>query len=82
MAPYKHHRMLCSALISALFIMSASALANGRQPCDRGAGGIAYCSGSKFICNNGRVSGSKKTCNPSIHGSAENPRPTEKINKK
>lgn len=82
MAPYKHHLKIPGVLAVALLTMSTSAIANGRQPCDRGAGGIAYCVGSKFICNNGRVSGSKKTCDPSIHGTADNPRPTEKTKKK
>lgn len=57
-------------------LLSSSADANGRQPCDRGAGGISHCQGSKFICKNGRVSGSKKICNPQVHGTA--PQPSKK----
>ena len=43
--------------------------ANGREPCDRGAGGIKYCSGKKFICNDGRTSRSSKICDSRVYGS-------------
>lgn len=43
-------------------MMSDIAMANGRSPCDRGAGGVSHCVNGKFICNDGRVSGSKKVC--------------------
>lgn len=35
---------------------------SGREPCDRGAGGISHCNGTQFVCNNGTVSGSRKIC--------------------
>lgn len=59
-------RVLC-----AMLVIPALAYANGRQPCDRGAGGIAYCVGHRFICNDGRVSGSKKVCDASTYGNGE-----------
>lgn len=34
----------------------------GREPCDRGAGGISHCERGKFVCNSGIVSKSKQTC--------------------
>ena len=44
--------------------------ANGRMPCDRGAGGIKSCTSSgKFICNDGRISKSKRTCDPADYQS-------------
>ncbi|MFA7351671.1 MAG: hypothetical protein WC009_13000 [Methylotenera sp.] len=45
-----------------LFLLAGLTQANSRQPCDRGAGGISHCDGIKFICNDGRVSKSKKIC--------------------
>lgn len=45
-----------------LMLASGIATANGRQPCDRGAGGISHCQGDSFICNDGRISGSKRSC--------------------
>ena len=39
-----------------------AARSNGRQPCDRGAGGVSHCEGRFFICRNGKVSQSKKSC--------------------
>lgn len=53
---------LAYLLLLSLLIFGTSSQANGRQPCDRGAGGISHCSGGKFICNNGTVSRSKKVC--------------------
>ncbi len=32
-------------------------------PCSGKKGGISHCQGSKFVCNNGTLSKSKKTCN-------------------
>jgi hypothetical protein len=53
-------------LLAACFCLPS--FANGRQPCDRGAGGVAYCVGEKFRCNNGKISGSKKICDPEVYG--------------
>ncbi|MBI5331865.1 MAG: hypothetical protein HZB71_14790 [Betaproteobacteria bacterium] len=53
------HRLLLVLYIAAIW---APAEANGRYPCDRGAGGVSHCRGEKFICNNGTVSRSKKVC--------------------
>lgn len=58
------------ALTIALLCAVSLAHANGRQPCDRGAGGISRCEGTKFRCNDGRISRSKKTCDPAMHGPA------------
>lgn len=43
-------------------VLSLPSYANGRSPCDRGAGGISHCMGGKFVCNNGTISRSKKVC--------------------
>jgi hypothetical protein len=57
-------------LLSFLFAVCAAfpVFANGRQPCDRGAGGVAWCAGAKFVCNNGKISGSKRRCDPDVYG--------------
>ncbi|MDQ7989530.1 MAG: hypothetical protein REI09_07840 [Candidatus Dactylopiibacterium sp.] len=66
-------RLPCLAPFLVLLLLPAAALANGRQPCDRGAGGIAYCEGERFICHNGSVSRSKRRCEAAIHGRAGQP---------
>ncbi len=33
------------------------------KPCSGKKGGVSHCSGGKFVCNDGSISGSKKTCN-------------------
>lgn len=34
----------------------------GSEPCSRGKGGISHCENGKFICKDGSVSGSTRTC--------------------
>ncbi|QCT89692.1 hypothetical protein [Escherichia sp. E4742] len=35
----------------------------GRKPCAGAKGGISHCTaGGKFVCNDGSISASKKTC--------------------
>src|SRR5690606_1384946 len=36
-------------------------------PCSGSKGGISHCAGSRFVCNDGSISGSKKVC--SVPGS-------------
>ena len=48
---------------ASLTMLADSALAErGRQPCSGKKGGISHCSGGKFVCNDGSISGSKKIC--------------------
>lgn len=36
--------------------------AKGREPCSGAKGGISHCQGGKFVCNDGSLSRSMKTC--------------------
>lgn len=67
-------------LLTPLILLGAAPLAqaNGRQPCDRGAGGISHCSGSKFVCNNGTISRSKRLCSASEYGTKKSGAKTSK----
>lgn len=58
-------------LFFAVLLVGNVAPVQARQPCDRGAGGISHCEGKKFRCNDGRVSGSKQTCDPEIYGTGK-----------
>lgn len=71
-------KWLMALLCAATWAVSADAKDNGRRPCDRGAGGVSHCLGDKFICNNGKVSGSKQTCMPAEHGTKPKPREQER----
>lgn len=77
--PQRHLILTVLVLFFTVLLLSSAAHANGRQPCDRGAGGISHCMGDKFICNDGRVSGSKRTCNPAVHGTAPKKEKGKKI---
>ncbi|WP_435371000.1 hypothetical protein [Escherichia coli] len=46
-----------------LEIQGASLADAGRKPCSGSKGGISHCTaGGKFVCNDGSISASKKTC--------------------
>lgn len=51
-------------LLSALCVFAASASAQN-TPCSGKKGGVNHCAGSAFVCNNGTVSKSKKSCDGS-----------------
>ncbi len=42
--------------------ISITEAGRGRQPCSGSKGGISHCDGSKFVCKDGSISGSKKIC--------------------
>lgn len=51
----------CAAALVILLRVSAPADA-ANKPCSGSKGGISHCQGSKFVCNDGSISGSKKIC--------------------
>lgn len=56
-----------------LSVVSASAWA-GNTPCSGKKGGIDRCDGELFLCNDGSISASKKSCS-SIYGGNSQARP-------
>ena len=55
--------------LTALFIVALALPAIGANtPCSGKKGGIAGCQGDTFICNDGSVSASKKSCSASFGG--------------
>lgn len=53
-------------LIFIAFSISVSSAQN--KPCSKSAGGVKACtSDGKFICNDGRISKSKKRCDASVY---------------
>lgn len=52
---------LCLVIASALGFSTLEALA-ANTPCSGRRGGIAGCDGDLFLCNDGSISGSKKSC--------------------
>ncbi|MDQ9009040.1 hypothetical protein RFI36_04655 [Acinetobacter gerneri] len=55
-------KKIALGLIITLGFVSVTNAERGRQPCSGGKGGIKQCQGSKFICNDGSISASKKIC--------------------
>ncbi|RWO88614.1 MAG: hypothetical protein EOQ95_18355 [Mesorhizobium sp.] len=53
--------MSCAAALVILLRVSAPADA-ANTPCSGSKAGISHCQGSKFVCNDGSISGSKKIC--------------------
>ena len=53
---------ICALLATSLAAFSLDADARGREPCSGSKGGVAHCSGTRFVCNDGSLSASKKVC--------------------
>lgn len=51
-------RLAATLLIAALAPLSQAA----NYPCSGSKGGVAHCAGTRFVCNDGSVSGSKRIC--------------------
>lgn len=54
-------QFLCFSLLLFLSLMIAAAQA-ANTPCSGRKGGISHCAGDTFICNDGSVSASRKSC--------------------
>ena len=55
---------LFSIILAGSLAVSTTAFAN--SPCSGKKGGIDHCEGSTFICNDGSVSASKKSCSATM----------------
>jgi len=50
------------ALLAILLLALAMPASAANKPCSGKKGGISHCQGGKFVCNDGSISASKKTC--------------------
>ncbi len=48
--------------VAVLLVLSATPTSAQNTPCSGSKGGINHCQGNTFVCNDGSVSGSKKSC--------------------
>lgn len=71
-AAWKHCFMLCVLILLAL---SASSIDAANTPCSGKKGGIDRCDGDVFLCNDGSISASKKSCAAMFGQQAEVHRP-------
>lgn len=62
---------LCLAAVTALPITSWAA----NTPCSGSKGGIAGCDGDLFLCSDGSISGSKKSCSTYMESGSASPAP-------
>jgi len=52
-----------SAFFISIFMLAPVMQANAKNtPCSGKMGGISHCQGAKFVCKNGKISQSKKSC--------------------
>ena len=52
-----------SALLVSMLMIAPMMEANARNyPCSKSMGGVSHCQNGKFVCNNGKISQSKKVC--------------------
>lgn len=64
------HGAVASALLVVLFAASGPAQA-ANTPCSGRKGGISHCEGDTFVCNDGSISASKKSCQAYMGGSTQ-----------
>ncbi|MEN6670812.1 hypothetical protein AAJP47_10585 [Psychrobacter sp. B38] len=57
-------KSIVSLLFAAVFVVTPISQAQAKNtPCSGKMGGVSHCSkDGKFVCNNGKISQSKKTC--------------------
>lgn len=55
-------RLLVTVLLVVLGWVHSDAEAQGRAPCSGSKGGIERCVGDEFLCRDGSISASKKSC--------------------
>lgn len=55
-------QLMKTVLIALAMTLAASSAMAANKPCSGKKGGISHCSGDKFVCNDGSISGSKKKC--------------------
>ncbi|WP_245507223.1 hypothetical protein [Rhizobium sp. PP-CC-3G-465] len=63
--PASFRTMLSAIIASALVLFSlvaGHAFAAGNTPCSGRKGGVDHCQGERFICRDGSISASKKSC--------------------
>ena len=60
-------KSILAIILCCSFILANTADARGREPFSGKMGGIAKCVGTKYLCNNGKVSKSKTECDPEIY---------------
>ena len=52
---------LWSAFFVSILMMAPVVAANAQNtPCSKSMGGVSHCQNDKFVCNNGKISQSKK----------------------
>lgn len=67
---------LCLAASTVLALSNTVMAAN--TPCSGSKGGIAGCDGELFLCNDGSISGSKRSC-PAYFGAASPASPPQQV---
>lgn len=61
-------KKLFTVVLACLFIFSAMGAYAQKQPCSGKMGGIDKCVGSQFLCNNGKISKSRRSCEEYMKG--------------
>src|SRR5690606_6384287 len=60
------YRQAFIAILLSLGLAGTCAAAN--QPCSGKKGGVSHCDGELFVCNDGSISGSKRSCSAQAGG--------------
>lgn len=63
-----HAQLLRAALALVLCASAFSQVSAANYPCSGKKGGVAHCAGAQFVCNDGSISGSKRSCSAEMGG--------------
>lgn len=63
-------KIISASMVLAAFLVAITpASVHARNtPCSGKKGGVSHCSGGKFVCNDGTISASKRTCSSAPKG--------------
>jgi len=70
--------MLLTVAVAAIMAAFSGPAWAANQPCSGRKGGISHCQGETFVCNDGSVSASKRSCSASSAGRGFAPAPARR----
>jgi hypothetical protein len=61
--------MIAFARLAVVLLMLPAAATAANYPCSGRKGGVSHCQGELFVCNDGSISGSKRSCSAEMGAS-------------
>jgi endonuclease YncB( thermonuclease family) len=75
----KLEKMRRATIALLLYVCAVGVAGAANYPCSQRKGGVNYCDGEKFVCNDGSISASKQKCSAIKHGTKDAPKPEKPV---